>query len=493
VKAKKAVVIGSGIAGLAVAIRLRHQGYDVTVFEAGEQAGGKLGEIEKDGFRWDSGPSLFTMPHFLEERFELSGKKMQDYIPYERKEVICNYFWEDGSRFSMLSDLDRSYQRMSELFNEPISSIQDYFNNSLRKYQLTAPIFLESSLHKLSSYLNKATLKALLNTHKLDIGTSLHDLNQKQFKDQRLVQLLDRFATYNGSSPYETSGIMSMIPSLEMQYGTFFPKKGMRSIADGLFQLATEIGIEFHFNEKVEEIKTEDKAARSIHTTKGDHQADLIVCNMDVWFAYHQLLKAEKKPKSLIKSERSSSALIFYWGIDQSFPELDLHNIFFSDRYEEEFEAIFKKGTLIDDPTVYINISSKQKTDDAPKGRENWFVMINAPANNGQDWEQMKDKAKESIVAKLSRILGLELGPLIMAEEVLDPISIEEKTSSYGGSLYGSSSNSNQSAFLRHPNFSKQYKGLYFVGGSVHPGGGIPLCLQSAKITSKIIAEEYQS
>lgn len=488
-RAKKAIVVGSGIAGLATAIRLRRLHYEVEVFEASETIGGKLGEIEENGFRWDSGPSLFTMPHFIEELFQLAGREMKDYIPYQRKDTICNYFWDDGERFSMSAELEQSYQAMSDLFGEPKEKIRKYFENSLTKYQLTAPIFLESSLHKLSSYFNKSTLKALLNTPKLDINISLHDLNQREFNNPKLVQLLDRFATYNGSSPYETSGIMSMIPSLEMQYGTFFPKNGMRSIAVGLFELAKEMGVEFHFNEKVEEIRMKNKSVRSISTTKGSYEGDLIICNMDVWLAYDRLLDKKDAPKSLMKSERSSSALIYYWGIDRSFPELDLHNIFFSSSYEEEFKAIFKEHRLIDDPTVYVNISSKEKNSDAPEGKENWFVMINAPANTGQDWEVMKQKAKRAIIQKLDRILGVSLDSLIIAEQTLDPITIEEKTSSYGGSLYGSSSNSRQSAFLRHPNFSNKYKGLYFVGGSVHPGGGIPLCLQSAKITSKLIAQ----
>lgn len=180
--------------------------------------------------------------------------------------------------------------------------------------------------------------------------------------------------------------------------------------------------------------------------------------------------------------------MIFYWGIRKNFPQLNLHNIFFSGDYEAEFTHLFKHKNLYKDPTVYINITSKFEPGiQAPEGMENWFVMINVPANIGQNWERYRTESRERIIAKLSRILGVAVEDLIVSESVADPVSIESLTDSYMGSLYGTSSNSKMAAFMRHPNFSKTISGLYFVGGSVHPGGGIPLCLSSAAITEKII------
>jgi phytoene dehydrogenase-like protein len=208
---------------------------------------------------------------------------------------------------------------------------------------------------------------------------------------------------------------------------------------------------------------------------------------MDIWFTYHKLLSSHPHlfPKKILSQERSSSALIFYWGIKKQFPELDLHNIFFSADYKAEFDHIWEQQTIYDDPTVYINISSKLKTDDAPAGCENWFVMINLPANKGQDWDKLIEEARKNIQQKLSRILKTDIAELIVSESILDPRSIESRTSSYQGSIYGTSSNSRFAAFLRHSNRSSKIKNLYFCGGSVHPGGGIPLCLLSAKIASE--------
>jgi phytoene dehydrogenase-like protein len=193
----------------------------------------------------------------------------------------------------------------------------------------------------------------------------------------------------------------------------------------------------------------------------------------------------------VLRQERSSSALIFYWGVKREFDQLGLHNIFFSENYEKEFRNIFEEGKVCNDPTVYINITSKMEAGMAPAGSENWFVMVNVPANKGQDWERLKKEVREMVVRKLSRILETDLSTFIETEETLDPLTIESKTMSYMGSLYGTSSNSKMAAFLRHPNFSKGYDGLYFVGGSVHPGGGIPLCLRSAAIMSNMVSKEF--
>jgi phytoene dehydrogenase-like protein len=198
------------------------------------------------------------------------------------------------------------------------------------------------------------------------------------------------------------------------------------------------------------------------------------------------MLPALKAPKKTMAQEPSSSAMIFYWGIGKSFPNIDLHNIFFSEDYETEFAHIFDKKTVYSDPTVYIHCSSKIVKSDAPEGKEAWFVMVNVPSNSGQDWEQMRHEIRKNILAKLSRILQEDIETLIEEEDYLDPVRIEQRTSSFAGALYGASSNDRMAAFFRHPNASK-IDGLYFVGGSVHPGGGIPLCLLSAKIACECI------
>jgi phytoene desaturase len=253
-------------------------------------------------------------------------------------------------------------------------------------------------------------------------------------------------------------------------------------------KLAEESGVKFTYDTKVSEITLAGKKVTGIVTKEEVVvPADIVLSNMDVYFTYTKLLKSKILPTKVIRQERSSSALIFYWGIKKTFPQLDLHNIFFSSNYAEEFDYIWKRKSIYNDPTVYINISSKLKPDDALPNSENWFVMINVPANAGQDWDELIRHSRRNILDKLSRLLETQIEDCIVCEKLLDPRDIEEKTSSYQGSLYGTSSNDKYSAFLRHANFSSKIAGLYFAGGSVHPGGGIPLALLSAKIACNLV------
>jgi len=487
--AKKAVIIGSGISGIASAIRLSLKGYVVDVFEANSYPGGKLSEIEIGGYRFDAGPSLFTLPEQVEELFVLAGKTPREHFDYLRLPVACHYFWEDGKKIMAYSDLDLFAEEVENQLGEPSAHIKNALEKSSFIYEHLSPLFMHRSLHELKTWTNPEALKSYLKMGKLGIFSTMNEANERQFDNPKLVQLFNRYATYNGSNPYETPATLNIIPHLEFNIGAFFPKKGMHDITLSLYELSKELGVTYHFSQRVEEILVQGRTAKGIKVHNQTLSSDLVINNMDMVNAYKTILKKEKQPKLLLNQPKSSSALIFYWGIQRNFPELDLHNIFFSDNYLEEFDHIFKKGSIYHDPTVYINITSVYKPDDAPKDGMNWFTMINVPNNQGQDWDRLISEAKKNIIHKLNRILKTDIEPLIEVEEILDPRTIELKTSSAQGALYGNSSNNKFSAFLRHANYSSKIKNLYFCGGSVHPGGGIPLCLLSAKIMSEMIPD----
>lgn len=481
-----AIVVGSGIAGIASAIRLQQKGYKVTVYEKNGYPGGKLSTFKLGNYRFDAGPSLFTMPSFVDELFQLAGKDPRNYFNYVKHNKSCNYFWEDGTRLEADADIEKFSRKVSETFTVSPEIIKKKLTKAQFINETIGDLFLEQSLHQIKNFLNLKTLKAIFKINSLDINKSLHEANLKDLKHPKLVQLFDRYATYNGSNPYKTPGIMGIIPHYEHNIGTFFPTDGMNSITTSLVKLAEDIGVEFVYNSPVEEIlvDAQQRKVRGIKVNNKTIDSNLIFSNMDIYFTYKKLLPEIKLPNRTLSQERSSSAIIFYWGIKKQFPELDLHNIIFSDNYKEEFKCIFDEKTIFVDPTVYINISSKLAKGDAPIGSENWFVMVNAPANIGQNWDELVSMTKKNIISKINKQFNVKIEDLIENEEILDPRSIETNTSSFQGSLYGTSSNSKFAAFLRHPNFKNKMKGLYFVGGSVHPGGGIPLCLLSAKIAT---------
>lgn len=484
---KKALIIGAGIASIASALRLAAKGYKVKVFEKNGHPGGKINEIRHQGFRFDTGPSLFTMPQLVDELFQRFNEKASEHFNYKKLDLTCKYFWDDGTLLNAYQDINQFAEEAEFRLGIKEQRIKDFLKRNKKLYELTEDIFINNSFHKLSNYKNRSHRKMLFHLHKLNAFTTMHNFNQRWFNNEKMVQLFDRYATYNGSNPYKTPATLNIISHLEHNVGAFFPFKGMYSIVTSLVKLAERHGVEFNYNSPVDEVILQNNTAKGIKVHNEKIYADAIISDIDVVNLYWKLLPGKKIPGSQIKNERSSSAIIFYWGIDKEFPELELHNILFSNNYKAEFNNLFKEKTIYQDPTVYIFISSRKVKEDAPKGKENWFVMINAPENIGQNWEKMVNKSREAIIEKINRVLKTDMRNHILFEKLATPVTIEKDTASFGGSLYGLSSNGKFSAFLRHPNYSRAIKNLYFTGGSVHPGGGIPLCLSSAKIIDKEI------
>ena len=483
----KAIVIGSGIGGLAIAVRLAVKGYAVEVFEKNSFPGGKLSAFEKDGFKFDAGPSLFTQPQNMEELFALAGESLDKYFSYQPVAIANKYFYENGKQVKAYTNTADFAQEMKLQLNEDPEIVIKYLKQSKKLYENIGTLFLENSLHRVSTWLHRRIIKALSTLKSTYLFQTLHQYNSSKFKSTEAVQLFNRFATYNGSSPYKTPAMLSLIPHLEQNEGTFYPKGGMISITNALYQLAIDKGVQFHFDSPVQRILHSKGRVSGVVVNDKIVLSNIVVSNADVYFTYKNLLANHILAKKVLRQERSSSAIIFYWGMKKEFTQLELHNIFFSSEYKNEFDCIFTDGMLTDDPTVYINITSKMETSQSPEGKENWFVMVNAPADAGQNWEGLKEVLRKNVLTKLSRMLGEDIAAQIETEHTLDPIMIQQQTASYMGSLYGTSSNSRLAAFLRHANFTSSIKGLYFCGGSVHPGGGIPLCLKSAKIVSELI------
>jgi len=490
---KTAGIIGSGVAGLAAAIRLATQKFEVTVFETNDTFGGKRGEFKLDGYRFDKVPSLLTMPHLVDDLFHATGRKPHAYFRYEPLNIISQYFFDDGTKLTAYRNPAKFEAEVERTLGIPREKVKWFFRRSAKLYNATSAIFLHKSLHKPSTYFSSDAFKALVAIPKLGMAKTMHSENLKNFKDPRFVQLLDHFATYTGSDPYQSPAAFNAIPHLEHNIGAFYPEGGMYAIAKSLFKLATEMGVKFRFSEKVQEIvlSENNSKATGLNTEKGTYSFDLVVSNMDIVPTYRKLLPTLKAPRNL-NQPRSSSALIYYWGMNRTFPELDLHNTFFSQDHASEYEHIFKHKTIIDDPTVYVNITSKRTQSDAPENAENWFVMVNVPHNAGQDWDHLLAETRQNVIRKLSKHLQTDISQHIACEKTWDPRSIEADTAAFGGALYGNSSNKTMSPFLRHPNFNRKIKGLYFCGGSVHPGGGIPLCLLSAAIVSDLVKKDFR-
>jgi phytoene desaturase len=490
-KAKTVAIIGAGIAGLAAAIRIQKLGFQVTVFESNKTVGGKMNERNSEGFRFDKGPTVLTKPEYVDELFELCGKSASDYWNHQPVNPIFKYFFEDGTIINSSQNIDDFSSEIASKTNATKQSVVEHLNQAKTKYELTDEVFLQRSLHQFKNYFNWPTAKGILNFGKVDVFRSMNKANSKLFTDQKVVDIFNRYASYNGSNPYLAPATLNVIAHYEITLGTYFSKGGIRSIVSALKTLSEEVGVKFNLDCPVQEIVLENKQVKAIESAKGTQQFDLVVSNSDVYNTYKQLLPNFKAPKRFLEQPRSSSVIVFYWGINRKFPELGLHNMFLSKNSKEEYKHLFELCVPFDDPTIHMTVSSKMNASDAPNGHENWAALVSVPHNTGQDWDGWIKTPRQNVISKLNRILKTDIEPHIVFEEMLDPRKVNEETNAAFGAVFGNASNNMFSAFLRHPNFSSKIENLFFCGGTAHPGPGIPLCLLSAKIVSELINEKF--
>lgn len=485
---KRVAIIGAGLGGLSIALLLRKQGYDVTIFEKNPQVGGKINNLCSNGFRFDMGASLITMPFVIENLFKSLDANINDYIKIEKLDIITKYFYPDGTCINAYSDLEQFTTEIKTKTTEKVKNIKDYFNYSKRIYDLTSDLFIFNDFNSISKLFNKKGLFTLFNIDKIDAFRTINQANSSFFSDNKVIQIFDRYATYNGSNPYKAPATLNIIPYVEYFLGGYYLKEGMYSLIKALEDLCKREEINILTNTEVIKINHTNNRITQLHTYNKIYYYDYFISNSDVNYTFNKLLSDDKskEAKRNYNNEPSSSALVFYWGVKGNFSVLDTHNILFSEDYLNEFTQIFDKKQLPDDPTIYIYISSKFNPKDAPPGYENWFVMINTPENMGQNWNEIINKYRKIIIKKIKDLTSIDLQDKIVTESTLTPESIEKNTLSRYGSIYGISSNTKSAAFMRQKNRSKKYHNLFFVGGSVHPGGGIPLVISSAVIVSKM-------
>jgi phytoene desaturase len=486
--AEQVIVVGAGIAGLACAARLAAKGYGVTVFDKNDYPGGKLGLIKQGGYGFDRGPSLFTQAHLFDELFTDCGRDRVQYLEYEKLEEGTRYFWDDGTFLEAFPDREKLAAELQRALGISSDAVPKYLDRAADLYEHIGQIFLDQPLDDWRTWASVRVLKAFAHLRLPYLTQKLHQYNQTMLRHPKLVQLFDRFATYNGSDPYRCPAMLSTIAHLELTEGAYYPKGGMTSIPDAVYRLCLDLGVEFRLGEEVKRIIASSGAVQGVETNVQRYIASRVVSNSDVYFTYANLLQDQERARHWEQQERSSSGIVFYWGIKKTFPELGLHNIFFAEDYKAEFDALFRQRKVHSDPTVYVNITSKMETAHAPEGCENWFVLINAPASSERN-EQAIQQTRMNVLRKLSTRLGTDMEQLIETEAILDPAGIETWTNSYAGALYGTASNTSMSAFARHPARSRKYKGLFFAGGTVHPGGGIPLCMRSGRLAADALVK----
>ncbi|MGA1820448.1 MAG: phytoene desaturase family protein [Thermoplasmatota archaeon] len=479
---KRVAVIGAGLGGLSAALRLSHSGHAVDVYEKLDGPGGKARELSKGGYRFDMGPSLLTLPQVFRQLFNEVEEVLEEHLEFIRLDPITRYFFDDGTVLDAYSEEERFAGEVEEKLGERSETVLRYLSRCRKIYEATTPIFMFKPLHETSTLLSSDVPRAFIGTPILDVFRTMHEVNRRWFRDPRTVQLFDRYATYNGSSPYAAPALFNLIQHTEYGMGGYCVKGGIHRIPSVMEKLARGRGAVFHYGSEVQRINIGSGRVEGIRLDDGDLKYDAVISNCDVSNTYNELLRdsTSSKDRKNRKLEPSSSGQVFLWGIGADHRELMCNNIFFSQDYEKEFKEIWQGRTSPSDPTVYINITSRADPFDAPSGSENWFVLVNVPYDSGQNWRLESERTRDRIMKRLTPVLG-DIEGSIEVEERMGPREIEELYNGNRGSIYGFSSNSRRSAFLRQSNRSRDHRGLFFAGGSAHPGGGMPLVVLSGK------------
>ncbi|WP_421774507.1 phytoene desaturase family protein [Gracilimonas sp.] len=489
----KISVIGAGLGGLSAACLLAAKGHRVTIFEKNENTGGKMNIIEAEGYRFDTGPSLLTMPFILEKLFKECGADMDDYLSLDPLDPICRYFYADGTVFNNYENKQATKDEIMAFAPQDVNSYPEFLDHARSLYHKTADAFIFNPLYDFSD------LKELdlLSFFGIDAFATVSKRVNSTFESTYLRKFFKRFTTYNGSSPFLAPATLNVIPHVEINQGGFYVKGGLYKVAEAMTSLAKTLGVEFIFNTEIKSIEIEGQKATGVRLKSGTKiESDLVVSNSDATETIAHLLpdssiasQRKEKAKSI---EPSCSGFVLLLGIDKKYEQLVHHNIFFSEDYEKEFKQIFEDKVMPDDPTIYVANTSYSDLNHAPEDGSNLFVLVNAPYLSDQyDWKNNTASYGDKVIQELEERGLRQLSNHIRFRETITPHDFYKKYRSNKGSIYGTSSNSKFSAFLRPRNKSREIDKLYFVGGSTHPGGGIPLVVQSAFNAVELI-ERYE-
>jgi phytoene desaturase len=485
------VIAGGGIGGLSAAIRLAVGGYRVSLYEQNPAVGGKMSEWREAGFRWDTGPSVITMRPVFDELFAAAGRDLRDYLTLLPVDPLTRYFYPDGSTLDASRLPHVMMQRLSAFASpEDAQGYMRYLQYAKRIHDITGPVFI---------YNDPPTVWRVARTPLADIPAvdplrTMDEAIRSFVSSPKLQQLLGRFATYTGASPFLAPATLNVIAHVELSGGVWYPEGGIYEIARAFEKLALELGVSIQTQTPVEQILVRDGQVQGVVAGGQQIEADAVIADIDVATVYERLLAPgthnPRRLSRLTSAEPSCSGFILMLGVEGSEPRLAHHNILFSADYAREFEAIFKDGIPATDPTIYVAITSKTDPTHAPSDCENWFVLVNAPAlSPAFDWAAQGDTYRDRVLERLAAF-GFDVRGRIRVEKRLTPVDLERMTGARRGALYGLSSNSRFNALRRPHNRAPDVRGLYFAGGTTHPGGGVPMVTLSGKVAAQMAAHD---
>lgn len=490
---QKAVIIGAGIGGIATANILAKAGYDVTVYEKNDQPGGRAGLLEKDGFRFDTGPSWYLMPEVFEHYFALFGKDVSKELELTRLSPAYKVFFEKQPPIAVASDLERDAQTFDAIEPGAGKQLRRYVEKGEQTYRLALKHFLYSNFTSAHDFLHSAIMRRSHMMSRLAL-TPIDRYVRSFVRDRRLKQILEYPMVFLGTSPFDAPALYSLMSALDFKEGVFYPQGGIYRVIERLIALSEELGVEYVYNQEVISITTERGRATGLLLASGERvTADIVISNADLHFTETSLLRPGHRtyPASYWdKKQAGPSALLCYLGIKGELPELEHHNLLFIDDWKQNFDAIYKTKSLPHPASLYVCKPSASDASVAPKGHENVFILVPLPPGISLDTKQAV-KLADTYIDQLAEHSDIpDLKKRIVSKTVFGPNDFATKFHAWQSTALGPSHVLRQSAFFRSRNKSKKLEGLYYVGGATMPGIGLPMCLISAELVYKRLAGE---
>jgi len=495
VKDKKAAVIGSGFGGLGAAIRLQSAGIQTILYEARDLPGGRAYVYEDEGFIFDAGPTVITAPHTLTDLFELSGRKLEDYIGLKEVQPMYRLIWSDGDRFDYVRDEATMVKQIAERSKSDAEGYQKFFKYAEEVFAKGYTELADRPFRRFSDMV--AVSPSLI---RLRADRSVYKTVSKYVKDDHLRQALSFHSLLVGGNPFQTSSIYTLIHYLEREWGVFFPEGGTHALVRSLVRLFEELGGELRLSTPVKSVDLIKNGKSTIHRVtddKGSEQDfDFVVSNADVHHTYKKIYAsskvAKKRAKKLEKMDWSMSLFVLYFGTDIAYDDVAHHTILFGPRYKGLLDEIFKGNGLPEDFSLYLHVPTVTDKSLAPEGCSSAYVLAPVPhlGRADVDWDEIAEEYGDRIIEALEVEMP-DLRNHIVTRRHITPKTFEKELAAFKGSAFSVAPKLTQSAYFRPSNEDSGIPGLYLVGAGTHPGAGLPGVLNSAKATVDLILKNY--
>jgi len=488
-------VVGAGLGGLSAAVHLAAAGHRVTLLEKGDAPGGKASRVDVDGYSFDTGPSLVTMPEVLEDLFAAAGERRADHLPMERLPLQCRYFFPDGARIDFLDDRAATLAQIARHEPEDVRRWERLLDDTARMYEVVGRPFLEHPYEGFGSFGRVVTGDPLEALKWGALQGMLGDMARKSLRSERMRWVMHRFATYAGGGPDRTPASFATIVHVETAGGAWYPQGGIYGLVRAVEALALRQGVRIEYGTPVEQLLVSGSRISGLVAGGRERRFDVVVCNADPVYAAEKLLEPAVVRRAGLdghrKQELGLSGFVLLLGVRGRLDQLAHHNVAFPPQYAPEFDDLFRQQRMPQQPTVYLCVPSRTDASRAPAGCESVFVLVNAPATaHRDDWEALRPAAVERTKAALRRIIP-DLDARIAVERTLTPQDLLVRYNAPGGSIYGVSPHGRLSPFHRPQARVRDVQGLYFAGGGTHPGGGIPLVIRSGRFAAQMVAQDY--